>query len=82
MLSDELLSLRVGKNLDFSLYIPKGFLLDNLAKEEIADVYENLEERKISLATVFDTADIFAIYEAVGESKKEHILFYIFPWSR
>jgi hypothetical protein len=29
MLSDELLSLRVGKNLDFSLYIPKGFLLDN-----------------------------------------------------
>lgn len=55
----------------------KGFLLDNLAKEEIADLYENLEERKISLATVFDTADIFAIYEAVGESKKEHILFYI-----
>lgn len=63
---------------DFRLLVyMKGFLLDNLAKEEIADLYENLEERKISLTTVFDMVDIFAIYEAVDVGKKEYILFHV-----
>lgn len=55
----------------------KGFLLDNLHEQTIADLYENLQERGIGLSTTFDTSDIFAFYEAVEESKKEYILFYV-----